>query len=135
MSDVTEKLRAETLSLADHVAKTNKNTESYSMGVSNLNVLTKTLMETQQAEAEANRKERERIQAIKQWEREQNLKEAQAEDARDQFMIRTIADSVVKLIQTAVFVDLHDRELLFEKDDSRSFRFGGGLMSRFPFMK
>lgn len=135
MSEVIEKLKEETLALADHVAKTNKNTDNYDKGVANLYTLTKTLTETQQAEAEASRKERERIQAIKQWEREQQLKEAQAEDARDQFMIRTIADSVVKLIQTAVFVDLHDRELLFEKDDSRSFKFGGGLMSRFPFMK
>lgn len=135
MSEVKKKLETETIDLLDHMATLDRDTQQYDQATANLMTLTKSLTEMKTAESEQNRKEKERIQAIKQWEAEQNLKESQLEEDHLQFMVKTTVDALVKMVQSAIFVDLHDRELLFEKDDSRSFKFGGGLMSRFPFMK
>ena len=121
--------------LAEHMESLDKDSENYDRAVQNYAVLSNSLAQAEKVENERRQKDAERVQAIKQWEREQQHREAELEENHTQFMVKTIVDAVIKTVQSAIFVDLHDRELLFEKDDSRSFKFGGGLMSRFPFMK
>lgn len=133
--NVKQHLEEQATELANHMKTLSKDTPEYDQSVNNFAILTKSLNEIEQAEAERSRKERERIQSAKQAEAELALKEAQADEQHAQFMIRTIVDCFIRLGETAVFVDLHDREMFFEKDDSRTFKFGSGLISRLPFMK
>lgn len=134
-AEVIEKTKNELLSLVEHTGTLNKDTPEYDQAVGNIQTMAKALTEQETAEAERIRKDKERIQAIKEWEADQKLKEADLDERHAQFMIKTITDSVLRIVEDALYIDVFDRELLFEKDDSRSFKFGGGIISRIPWLR
>ena len=133
--ETKEQIRKELSELIEHASTLSKDTEEYDRTVANIAVLQKALNEAEQADSERIRKDKERVQAIKQWQAEKEQRDAEIEDARAQFMIRIIADTAMRLLEDALYVDMYDRDMMFEQGDTHSTKFGVGLRNRIPFMR
>lgn len=133
MSEVIEKMEAEHLALTDHISSLSKDSTEYDQAMKNLETLTKSLVEAKQAEAERTRKEKERVQAIKQWQAEQKLKEDGADTAHAEFMIRLIVESGLRVAEDLTGIHIFNREMDFQSSDVHSFRWGP-ISQKLPFL-
>ena len=129
-AETTEKLREAALAQWEHVKTLDKNSEDFDHAVANGIAMNEAVLKAEMAQLEQVRKDKERIQAIKQWEAEQSHKEDELAENHAQFMIKTVVDSLLKVGDNLIFIDTFDRDLFYEEHGSHSTKFGQMLLQR-----
>ena len=133
MEEVRQDLIEEARALKDHLETLDKDTPEYKNGVLNLATISKSLVEMDKAEAEKKAETARRVQAIKQWKAEHELKEQELDEGHAQFMIKTIVDAGLRGAEDLIFVDTYERECEFDRSGSIHYlKFFQGLMNRLP---
>ena len=129
-AEVTKAMEEATLDLWEHVKTLNKDSQEYDQAVTNGIAMSESLRKAENEKAEQIRKDKERIQSIKEWEAEQAHKTDELAENHAQFMIKTVVDSLLKIGDNLIFIDTVDRDLFFEEHGSHSTKVGQMLWQR-----
>ena len=129
-AEVTKAMEEAAMAQWKHLKTLNKDSQEYDQGVANGIAISESLRKAENEKAEQIRKDKERIQAIKQWEAERDHKTDELAENHAQFMIKTIVDSMLKVGDNLIFIDTVDRDLFFEEHGSHSTKVGQMLWQR-----
>lgn len=134
-AETIQKNRVLVNDLADHMETLSKDSEEYDRAAANFVVLNNTLTQAEKVENERKQKEQERVQAIKQWEREQGLREAEAEARHTEFMINCVVNAAFRGVEDIFYVDYTERGFMMEETNSFASKMFAGIRNKIPWMK
>ena len=133
MEEYRDMLIEEAEALRAHLETLDKDSKEYKDGIANLATVSHSIVEVDKAAAEKALENKKRVQAIKQWQAEHDLKIQELDENHAQFMIKTIVDAALRGGEDLIFVDTYERESAFEGSGSIHYlKFFQGLMNRLP---